>query len=111
MMFTRGDWCVEGASNSSIVTSFHPQRDYASYVTVQIENLTKGFTPDQYLASLMREDAADYKDFPDIRFTQNTTYNIILKGHPGYLPANGILHLVGHCSTGVFIPHVLHCST
>ena len=28
---------------------------------------------------------ADYKDFPDIRFMQNTTYNIILAGHPGYL--------------------------
>ncbi|MFY9799160.1 MAG: hypothetical protein WB988_08035 [Candidatus Nitrosopolaris sp.] len=33
----------------------------------------------------MRGDAADYKDFPDIRFTQNTTTNIVLAGHPGYL--------------------------
>jgi hypothetical protein len=33
----------------------------------------------------MRGDAADYKDFPDIRFMQNTTYSIILAGHPGYL--------------------------
>jgi hypothetical protein len=33
----------------------------------------------------MRGDAADYKDFPDIRFTQNTTNNIVLAGHPGYL--------------------------
>ena len=28
---------------------------------------------------------ADYKDFPDIRFNQNTTNNIVLAGHPGYL--------------------------
>ena len=80
------DWqSVEGASNSSIVASFYPQRNYASYVTVQIENLTTSYTPDQYLNSLMRGDAADYKDFPDIRFTQNTTNNIVLAGHPGYL--------------------------
>jgi hypothetical protein len=30
-------------------------------------------------------DSADYKDFPDIRFNQNTTNNIVLAGHPGYL--------------------------
>src|SRR5215469_1903891 len=35
---------------------------------VQIENLSAGYTPDQYLNSLMLGDAADYKDFPDIRF-------------------------------------------
>jgi len=34
--------------------------------------------------SLMLGDAADYKDFPNIRFNQNTTNNIILAGHPGY---------------------------
>ena len=79
------DWQVEGASNSSIVASFNPQRNYASYVTVQVENLTTSYTPDQYLNSLMRGDAADYKDFPDIRFNQNTTNNIVLAGHPGYL--------------------------
>ena len=28
---------------------------------------------------------ADYKDFPDIRFSQNTTNNIVVAGHPGYL--------------------------
>ena len=33
----------------------------------------------------MRGDAADYKDFPDIRFTLNTTSNVVLAGHPGYL--------------------------
>jgi hypothetical protein len=33
----------------------------------------------------MLGDAADYKDFPDIRFNQNTTNNIVLVGHPGYL--------------------------
>jgi len=32
----------------------------------------------------MLGDAADYKDFPDIRFNQNTTNNIVA-GHPGYL--------------------------
>ena len=72
----------EGASNSSIVASFYPQRNYASYVTVQIENLTTSFTPDQYLNSLMRGDGADYKDFPDIRFNQNTTNNIVIAGYP-----------------------------
>jgi hypothetical protein len=33
----------------------------------------------------MLGDAADYKDYPDIRFNQNTTNNIVLAGHPGYL--------------------------
>jgi hypothetical protein len=48
------DWQVEGASNSSsIVASFNPQRNYASYVTIQIENLTTSYTPDQYLNSLI----------------------------------------------------------
>ncbi len=79
------DWQVEGASNSSIVASFNPQRNYASYVAVQVENLTTSYTPDQYLNSLIQGDAADYKDFPDIRFNQNTTNNIVLAGHPGYL--------------------------
>ena len=45
----------------------------------------KPYTPDQYLNSLMLGDAADYKDFPDIRFNQNTTNNIVLAVHPGYL--------------------------
>ena len=80
------DWqSVGGASNFSIVASFNRQRNYASYFAVQIENLSTGYTPDQYLNSLMLGDAADYKDFPDIRFNQNTTNNIVLAGHPGYL--------------------------
>jgi len=33
----------------------------------------------------MLGDAADYTDFPDIRFSQNTINNIVLAGHPGYL--------------------------
>ena len=33
----------------------------------------------------MLGDAADYKGYPDIRFSQNTTNNIVLAGHPGYL--------------------------
>ena len=33
----------------------------------------------------MLGDAADYKDFPDIKFSQNTTNNIVLAGHSGYL--------------------------
>ena len=78
-------WRVEGTSNSSIVASFYPQRNNAGYVTVVIENLTTNYTPDQYLNSLMLGDAADYKDFPDIKFNQNTTNNIVLAGHPGYL--------------------------
>jgi hypothetical protein len=52
------DWqSVGGASNSSIVASFSPQRNYASYVTIQIENLSTEYTPDQYLNSLMLGDA------------------------------------------------------
>jgi hypothetical protein len=36
------DWHVEGANNSSsIVASFNPQRNYASYVTVQIANSSR----------------------------------------------------------------------
>ncbi|MGC1929415.1 MAG: hypothetical protein WA667_10610 [Candidatus Nitrosopolaris sp.] len=54
------DWqSVGGVSNPSIVASFYPQRNYASYVTIQIENLTMSYTPDQYLNNLMRGDAAD----------------------------------------------------
>jgi PsbP-like protein len=79
------DWRVEGASNSSTVASLYPQGDNASYALVQIKNLSRNYTPDQYLNSLMRGDAADHKYFPDIRFNQNTTNNIILAGHPGYL--------------------------
>jgi hypothetical protein len=30
------DWRVEGASNSSIAASFYPQRDYTSYVIIQV---------------------------------------------------------------------------
>ena len=47
---------------------------------------------------ILTGDAADYKDFPDIRFTQNTTNTIVLAGHPGYLlngsfkdPPSGVL--------------------
>lgn len=79
------DWSIEGASNSSIVASFNPQRDYRSNVIVQKDNLTTSYTPNQYPNSLMLGDAADYKDFPDIRFNQSTTNNIVLAGHSGYL--------------------------
>jgi hypothetical protein len=51
-----GDWRVEGASNSSIIASFYPQRDYRSNIIIQIKNLTTNYTPDQYLNSLMRGD-------------------------------------------------------
>jgi hypothetical protein len=37
------DWQVEGARKSSIVASFNPQRDYASYVKVQVGNLSAAF--------------------------------------------------------------------
>jgi len=57
--------------------SFYP-RNYANYVMIQIENSSTGYTPDQYLNSLMLGDAADHKDFPDIRFNQNTTNNIVV---------------------------------
>ena len=39
----------------------------------------------QSLNSLILGDTADYKDFPDMRFTLNTTNNIALAGYPGYL--------------------------
>ena len=84
-MLYPSEWQVEGASNSSIVASFYPQTNNTGYVTVQIKNLTTNYTPDQYLNSLMLGDAADYKDFPDIRFNQKTTNNIVLAGHTGYL--------------------------
>jgi hypothetical protein len=58
---------------------------FINYVTVQMNNLTTNYTPDQYLNSLMLGDAADYKNFPDIRFIQNTTNNIVIAGHLGYL--------------------------
>jgi hypothetical protein len=58
---------------------------FIGHVIVEIRNLTTNCTPDGYLDSLMRGDAADYKDFPDIRFTQNTTNNIVVGGQPGYL--------------------------
>ncbi|HXX99009.1 MAG TPA: hypothetical protein VEL11_18100 [Candidatus Bathyarchaeia archaeon] len=79
------DWSVEGGSNPAIIASFYPQRSYASYVMIQIENSSTGYTPAQYLNSLMLGDAADYKDFPDIKFSQNTTNNIVIAGYRGYL--------------------------
>ena len=92
------DWRVEGASNSSIVALFYSQGDNASKVTVQIENLGNSFTPDQYLNGVMRGDVANYKDFPDIKFTDSTTSNIVLAGHPGFFlngtfrdPTSGVL--------------------
>ena len=33
----------------------------------------------------MLGDAADYKDFSDIRFSQNNTNYIVIACHPGYL--------------------------
>ena len=79
------DWRVEGGSNPYIIALFYPRRDYRSQVIIQIENLTTNYTPDQYLNSLIRGDAADYKHYPDISFTNNATNNIVLAGHPGYL--------------------------
>jgi hypothetical protein len=34
---------------------------------------------------MMLGDAPDHNDFPDIRFNQNTTNNIVVAGHTGYL--------------------------
>jgi hypothetical protein len=36
------DWTVEGGSNPAIIASFYPQRNYSSYVMIQIENLSTG---------------------------------------------------------------------
>ena len=47
----------------AIHPSFNPQRNYASYVVVLIENLSTGYTPDQYLNSLMLGDAATTRIF------------------------------------------------
>jgi hypothetical protein len=79
------DWRVEGASNPSIVASFYPQRNYASYVIVQIENLSSNFTPDQYRNVVIQWDVANHKDFPHIEFTNNTISNVELAGHPGFV--------------------------
>ncbi|MGC1931691.1 MAG: PsbP-related protein [Candidatus Nitrosopolaris sp.] len=105
------DWqSVEGASNSPV--SFYPQRDNASNIAVQIENLTTSFTPDQYLNFKMQRDAADYKDFPEIRFTHNTTNNIVLSGHPGFLfngtfryPTSGVLDGFSYVGTAYSIQY------
>lgn len=85
------DWRVEGNNYSSrIVALFYPQIGNESYVAVQIGNLTTSYTPDQYLNSVMHA----YKDFLDIKFNQNTTNNIVLSGHPGYL-LNGTFRYSG----------------
>jgi hypothetical protein len=79
-------WSIEGnISNSSIVAFFYPQRDTASNVKVQIKNLTTSYTPDQFFNNLMNWYASDYVDFQDIKFNQNTTNNIFVAGHHGYL--------------------------
>ena len=70
------DWSVEGGSNPAVIASFYPPRNYASYVMIQIENSSTGYTPAQYLNSLMLGDAADYKDYPDIRLNQNTSSSL-----------------------------------
>ena len=46
---------------------------------------TNEFYTGWYLNSLIRGDATDNKDFPDLRFSHNTTSNVVLAGHPGYL--------------------------
>lgn len=57
------DRYVEGASNSSIVASFNPQRNYASYVTIQIGNLTMNYTPDQYPNCLLLSSDQNHRAF------------------------------------------------
>ena len=49
--------------------------------------ITKKLRDLQHFARLQMGmcDAADHKDFPDMRFIQNTTSNIVLAGHSGYL--------------------------
>jgi hypothetical protein len=79
------DWSVAGGNNPSIIASFYRQSDYRSHVIVQVEDLTTSYTLNQYLNSLMRGDAEDSKDFPDIVFTNNTISDVELAGHPGYL--------------------------
>jgi hypothetical protein len=65
---------------------------------MSIENLSTSLTPDEYLKNVMRSDLANYRAFPDIKFTINTTSNVVLAGHPGFLlvgtfkdPASGVL--------------------
>ena len=78
------DWRVEGASNSSTVAWFYPQRNY-TYIIVQMENLSSNFTPDQYRNAVIQRDVANHKDFPDIEFTNNAISDVEFAGHPGYL--------------------------
>ena len=44
----------------------------------------------------MRGDRADYNDFPNIRFTNNATSNIVLAGNPGYLLNGTFASLLMH---------------
>jgi hypothetical protein len=76
--------------------------------------LTTSYTPDQYLSSLMRGDAADYKDFPDIMFTNSSTSNTVLAGHPGFYlngtftdPTSGVLDRFTNIGTIIEIKHTL----
>jgi hypothetical protein len=94
------DWRVEGFGNSSVGAVFFPKGNNASNVSVDvsINNLTTSFTPDEYLNSLMRGDAAASKDFPGIQFSIHTTSNVVLASHPGFLlvgtfrdPTSGVL--------------------
>ncbi len=79
------DWRVEGASNSPVIAMFFPQGSNAgsAIVTISITNLNTSLTPDQYLNRLVQEDVKQ----PNIKFTNHTTNNVVLAGHPGYLLA------------------------
>jgi hypothetical protein len=91
------DWRVAGASNSPVIAMFFPQGNNAgnAIVTISITNLNASMTPDQYLNKLMQEDVKQ----PNIKFTNHTTSNVVLAGHPGYLlagtfkrdPSSGVL--------------------
>ena len=91
------DWRIEGASNSPVIAMFFPQGNNAgnAIVTIAITNLNTSLTPDQYLNRLMQEDVKR----PNMKFTNHTTSNVVLAGHPAYLlggtfkrdPASGVL--------------------
>ncbi len=101
------DWRVEGASNSPVIAMFFPQGSNAgnAIVTISITNLNTSLTPDQYLNRLMQEDVKQ----PNIKFTNHTTNNVVLAGHPGYLlagtfkrdPTSGVLE--GFSNLGTII--------
>jgi hypothetical protein len=93
--------------DAPVIAMFFPQEKNVGnpIVTISINNLNTSLTPDQYLNRLVQESANQ----PNIKFTNHTTNNVVLAGHPGYLlagtfkrdPASGVLE--GFSNVGTII--------